>query len=290
MNKNDGKEYEEFVRSIQQYMIDAEGLPGLTNIVVERDKKIKDRNGILRQFDVYWEFKMGGILYRSVIECKDYASAVTIDKIDALIGKASDIPGLRLIYATKTGYQSGAKTKAEQHKIDLLIVRKGENEDWVSDDGTPLIKIININMVMNVPPSIISFDPSVDLKWLELQSNLTPDDLRNKSILAPNNEIFIINEVTGIEYSLPALQGRLISKIPNITFGRGTYKEELTDSYLEVKGSPFRMKISGFKIEYIHHEPITNNIVIDISGQLLGIVQNYASGDKKMIFNNGMVK
>ncbi|CAM1021537.1 hypothetical protein LOS07_07055 [Proteus mirabilis] len=112
MKKNTGKEYEEFVGAIQQSLLNAEEMSHLKNILVEVNKKIEDRNGILRQFDVYWEFNYGGYDYKTVIECKDYTSTVTIDKIDAFIGKTQDIPGLRLIYATKTGYQSGTKKKS----------------------------------------------------------------------------------------------------------------------------------------------------------------------------------
>ena len=111
---------------------------------------------------MYWEFNLGGYDYKTVIECKDYASSVTIDKIDAFIGKAQDIPGLRLIYATKTGYQSGAQRKADQHKVDLLIIREGVDEDWTAPDGTPLIKIINLNIIAISPPNITSFSPFVD--------------------------------------------------------------------------------------------------------------------------------
>lgn len=116
MQKNTGKDYEYFVGVIQQSLINAEGISHLKNINIEVNKKLEDRNGILRQFDVYWEFNLGGYDYKSVIECKDYASTVTIEKIDAFIGKTQDIPGLRLIYATKTGYQSGAKKKLSSIK------------------------------------------------------------------------------------------------------------------------------------------------------------------------------
>ena len=108
---NSGREYEELVRDIQYSLFKAENIPSLKNINIEKNKKIKDRSGIEREFDIYWEFEIGGHTYRSVIECKDYSSPVSIEKIDAFIGKTNDIPGLKLIYATRTGYQSGAKIK-----------------------------------------------------------------------------------------------------------------------------------------------------------------------------------
>lgn len=290
MKKNTGKEYEEFVGAIQQSLINAEGMSHLKNIKVEINKKIEDRSGNLRQFDVYWEFNLGGYDYKTVIECKDYASTVTIEKIDAFIGKTDDIPGLRLIYATKTGYQSGAQKKAEQFKIDLLIIREGVDEDWTAPDGTPLIKIINFNIIAISPPSITSFSPFVDASWLKSQPDLDVDKINYKYGMMLNNEIFICNEVTGVRFSLYDLANALAGKIPDIQYGEGTYSEELHDSYLESADGGLRVKLRGYKLSYVYREPAKVTSVIDYSKELLGIVQKYSSGDKQMVFRDGRIK
>ncbi|ELQ6072659.1 restriction endonuclease [Cronobacter sakazakii] len=290
MQKNTGKEYEEFVGAIQQSLINAEGMSHLKNIKVELNKKIEDRSGILRQFDVYWEFNLGGYDYKTVIECKDYTSTVTIDKIDAFIGKTQDIPGLRLIYATKTGYQSGAQKKAEQHKIDLLIIREGVDEDWTAPDGTPLIKTINLSIIATSPPNITSFSPCVDASWLESQPDLDIEKINKKFSMTLNNEVFICNEVSGVRFSLYDLANSLTSKIPDIQYGEGTYSEELHDSYLESADGVLRVKLRGYKLSYLYHEPAKVTSIIDYSKELLGIVQNYSSEDKQMVFRNGRVK
>ncbi|WP_029568598.1 restriction endonuclease [Pantoea ananatis] len=290
MKKNTGKEYEEFVGAIQQSLINAEGMSHLKNIKVEVNKKIEDRNGILRQFDVYWEFNLGGYDYKTVIECKDYASTVTIDKIDAFIGKTQDIPGLRLIYATKTGYQSGTQKKAEQHKIDLLIIREGIDEDWTAPDGTPLIKTIHINIIALSPPTITSFSPFVDAAWLESQADLDIEKINNTFSRTLNNAIFLSNEETGKRYSLYDLANQLGGKIPDMKFGEGTYSEELSNTYLESAERDLRVKLKGYKLIYEHREPVKVTSIIDYSEELLGIVQNYSSGDKQMVFKDGRIK
>ncbi|KFB89747.1 restriction endonuclease [Serratia grimesii] len=290
MKKNTGKEYENFVGAIQQSLINAEWISHLKNIKVEVNKKIEDRSGILRQFDVYWEFNLGGYVYKTVIECKDYASTVTIDKIDAFLGKTQDIPGLRLIYATKTGYQSGAQKRAEQHKIDLLIIREGVDEDWTAPDGTPLIKTINLNITAISPPNITSFSPFVDASWLESQPDLDVEEINNKFSMTLNNEVFISNEVTGVRFSLYDLANSLAGKIPDIKYGEGTYSEELHDSYLESADGELSVKLGGYKLSYVYREPAKITSVIDYSKELLGIVQNYSSGDKQMVFKDGRVK
>lgn len=84
---NTGKEYEFFVAKLQQAIINSEDRGAQKNVVVETNKKLTDSCGIERQFDIYWEYELGGLTYKTAIECKDYASTVTVDRIDALIGK-----------------------------------------------------------------------------------------------------------------------------------------------------------------------------------------------------------
>lgn len=290
MAKNTGKAYEEFVGAIQQSLIAAEGMSHVKNIKVETNKKIIDKNGIARQFDVYWEFDLGGYVYKTVIECKDYASTITVEKIDAFIGKTNDIPGLRLIYATKTGYQSGAKIKAEQHKIDLLIVREADNREWTAPDGTPLIKTIQLNIVALSTPNITSFSPFVDASWLESQQDINVDIIDEKFSTTLNNEIFITDEENGSRISLYELANCLVEKIPNIQYGEGSYTEELNNSYLETSTGDFKIKIKGYKLEYTYNKPITTTSIIDYSKEILGIVEKYDTGNKQMVFRNGKVK
>ena len=51
---SDGTEYEIFVQRLQQALLDSEQLMTQKNIVVARNKKIIDRAGNVREFDLYW--------------------------------------------------------------------------------------------------------------------------------------------------------------------------------------------------------------------------------------------
>lgn len=68
------------------------------NIQVRHNEEIPDRFGIKRQFDVLWDYEQGGITYNTIIECKDYNSPVSIEKIDALVGKLADFPDCSRYY------------------------------------------------------------------------------------------------------------------------------------------------------------------------------------------------
>jgi hypothetical protein len=103
MNRS-GKEYEGFVAKLQQAILDSEEFTHQKNIKIEMNKIIIDKNGVEREFDLYWEYELGGFTYKTIIECKYYNSTISIDKIDALIGKIHDIPDLKAVFATKQGY------------------------------------------------------------------------------------------------------------------------------------------------------------------------------------------
>lgn len=96
---SDGKNYEIFVQRLQQALLDSELLTTQKNIKIERHKKIIDNCGINREFDLYWEYELTGVTYKTIIECKDYIRPVSVEKIDALIGKIRDIPDLKPVFA-----------------------------------------------------------------------------------------------------------------------------------------------------------------------------------------------
>lgn len=279
MNKT-GKDYEKFVADIQQVLLDLEKDSHLKNIEIEMNKKIEDRSGIKREFDIYWEFKYGGNVYRTIIECKDYSSAVSIEKIDALLGKTSDIPGLRLIYATKTGYQSGAAEKAKKHNIDLLIIREFRESDWTMNDG---IREIHIKATMISTPRITHFTYYTSQLWLE--QNQLSENWAEKECQAffqyLNNEIFIHDMALSERYSLYELAQKLPKKHKTIQYGKGKYSEELSNAYLESSDNKHRIKILGYELAYEFHEPVTTQSVI--AKEILGFVQNFNTQEKQFI-------
>ncbi|EIJ2714541.1 restriction endonuclease, partial [Escherichia coli] len=238
---NSGREYEELVRDIQYSLFKAENIPSLKNINIEKNKKIKDRSGIEREFDIYWEFEIGGHTYRSVIECKDYSSPVSIEKIDAFIGKTNDIPGLKLIYATRTGYQSGAKIKAEQHNIQLLVIRDQQEQDWVDEDGTPLLKSIHFRMTAILPPRIVKFNVHVDKEWFYSQNEYTESTLPNLFKTEYSNAIFIHNLSKDERYSIHDLSSLLMKKVENMAYGENIYAEKIDNGYIENADSSIKM-------------------------------------------------
>lgn len=282
---NTGKEYEQFVASIQQALLSAENITTQKNIVVEVDKKIIDNCRIERQFDIYWEYEMGGFTYKTVIECKDYSSNISIEKIDAFIGKTKDIPDLKLVFATKKGYQSGAKKKAEQNKIDLLIVREQNESDWTDDDGTPLVKKICINMHACMPAHIHKFEPMIDVEWVKENTEL--DTSKPITFSGLNNEIFIDDITNNQKYSLHELSSRL-TPLENKEYGVFNKIEKFENAFIYYQD--LKLKLIGYKVEFSISRPINEPIEIDFSKELIGVIEYLQKGTKKTIFKNGLVK
>lgn len=282
---NNGKEYELFVADLQQALLNAENITLQKNIKVEVNKIITDNCNIDRQFDIYWEYELGGLIYKTVIECKDYNSNVSIEKIDALIGKTRDIPDLKAVFATKKGYQSGAQIKATQNKIDLLIVREQNETDWQDKNGEPYIKSICINMHINVPPQIRNFVPKIDAEWLKTNTDIDPS--KPIQLYGLNNEIYVEDVNKNERYSLYELAHKL-KATQNEQYGIFTKKEKFENAFIYYKD--LKLKISEYDIEYSIAPPLIEPIEIDFSKELVGVIEYLQRGTKSSIFKNGIIR
>ena len=281
--KNTGKEYERFVANLQQTLLNADGVAKQKNIAVEVNKKILDNGGNEREFDIYWEYELGGLTYKTVIECKDFNSSIPIGKIDELIGKIKDIPDLKAVFATKKSYQSGAITKAEQNKIDLLIVREQEDSDWFDADGAPLIKTVHINLHTRTPTLLRKFEPILDSDWAK--ENVDPS--QSLSLSGSTDEIFIDDIEKGQNYSLSELVNDL-TPLGGIDSGLFDKVEKFNNAYICHKAT--RLKIASYKVEYFVYQTIVAPIIIDFSDELVGVVEYLQKGTSKHIFKNGLIK
>lgn len=279
---NTGKEYELFVTQIQQALIDSDGSAKSKNIVVETDKKIVDNCGIERQFDVYWEYELGGYTYKTVIECKDYNSKVSVDKIDALIGKLQDLPGIKPIFATKIGYQSGAEAKALKHNIELLVVREQNESDWVDDDGAPLIKKLQFNIRVCPPAKISKFDPLIDAYWIKNNTDLKLEQIESQ-YSGLNTEIIIEDVSQQQQYSLYDLEYILQSSFSGNYNTKIIEDKTFEDAFIHYSG--LKLRLTGYHIEYMVPQPFyAPPIAIDRSKGLIGVIEHLKKGVKRKVF------
>lgn len=279
MAKNTGKEYEHFVAELQQAILMSEPLALQKNIKVIPNQILKDKNGIDRQFDIYWEFELGGILYKNIIECKDYESRISIDRVDALIGKLNDFNNITGVFATKTGYQSGAEAKALANGIDILRVREQNDSDWIGPNGEPLLKEAIINVTIEHPARIKSI-------------NYLTDDAEDTGNLGTylTNEIFIKNLETSETSSLYELEQTLNKNHLNEKgeFEAGDFEktEIFKGEVIHPKG---KKDITGYIVKYTTTEPSKEVINLEFYKTLKGVIEYLHTGKKVKVFDNGKI-
>ncbi len=82
-----------------------------------------------RQFDVTIRFKQGLYEYLTVVECKDHARPVPVDKVEAFVTKSRDADAHHGVLASSSGFQEGARQVAEKHNITLIHVSESQDVD-----------------------------------------------------------------------------------------------------------------------------------------------------------------
>jgi hypothetical protein len=112
----DYREYELLIRAIFQQLADQDYVP---NILVEHNVTKQGRT-TEHQIDVYWKFKLAGIIHQVVVQAKNWATPVDQGEVLKFEAVLRDLPGQpRGIMVTASGYQKGALEVATAHGIKL---------------------------------------------------------------------------------------------------------------------------------------------------------------------------
>jgi hypothetical protein len=112
------EQFEERVKYIYDVLLNLKG----EEVSVSRDVELIGRDGIIHQFDVYYQFSRAGVNHRVGIECKDRSRPLGKDAVMAFHSKVSDIPGLLGLMVSAKGYQSGAKKFADKNGLIALTM------------------------------------------------------------------------------------------------------------------------------------------------------------------------
>ena len=274
---NTGIAYELFVQRVQQAVIEAQGIGGYKNINVQHNVKLIDKNGLPRQFDLYWEFEFGGVVYRNVIECKDFASSVPIDKIDALAGKLTSFPGLHGVIATPGAFQSGAIRQAEAKGIDLMVVRSDSDEDWRSPEGVPYIRKIAVTLEGTIPPQVFRFDPTFDSAWAKANG------ITRIHIKCLPAECQFMEDAGGV-WTIQDDMDQGLGELENGTDIKMFKRKCPRTTFCKTPTTP-KMKILGYELAYRVSSKFEN--VIEISPEVFGVVEYVSRKRKKVVMKLG---
>lgn len=110
------QEFEEQVRHVFDTLLNLRD----EGIIVARNVRIKGRDGIVHQFDIFYQFTRGGVTHRVVIECKNTTRPVEKNDVLAFKAKVDDVPGFRGLIVAAKGFQEGGRLYADKNGIDAI--------------------------------------------------------------------------------------------------------------------------------------------------------------------------
>lgn len=84
------------------------------------------------EIDVLIEASIGHHPIRVALECRDHSRASTVEWINELIGRYGVLPVDHVVAVSRSGFTSGARSRAEGSKIHLFTLDEAREEDWPS--------------------------------------------------------------------------------------------------------------------------------------------------------------
>lgn len=185
--KNTGISYENLTQRIFSEILNQNSV---NTIKVEQNVKLK---GITtnHQIDVYWEFDVGNINYKTIVQAKDWGKPVDQGELLKFKAVIEDLPSQpKGIFVTKTGYQKGALEYAISQGIALYELRKPIDSDW---KGKTREIIIELSMFI---PHTSNININVDTEWMknEIKNNQIPKtDLKDVKISGYTDQMYLYN-------------------------------------------------------------------------------------------------
>ena len=162
--KNTGIPYELLTKAIFQQLLKQDKVETLR---LEHDITFEGKT-TTHQIDVYWEFKAGGVVYRTCVQAKDWGQRVQQGHVMTFKSVLDDLKFRAMgIMVCRSGFQQGAKDFADGNGILLYELREMEKRDW--DER---IQKIIVNIVAQAP-SVHEVKFQVDQDWVntEMQKN-----------------------------------------------------------------------------------------------------------------------
>ena len=275
-----GTDYELFIKQVYECLNRADGL---TDVDIQHDVKIVGAAGVEHQIDVFWTFKRGGVDYKVAIECKDYQSHVSKDKIATFHSILHDIGNIHGIFASRMGYQKGAIEYADKYGIQLIEIRHPVEKDW---EGRMKNLQVDISMyfIGNVVPQII-----VDKDAVKKHGIVLPEEQRfhasEDQTIIDFSAMYVDNEIVSENKSLSMLD--LIRKVPAREVGKEkVFLYTFSNAMLEVKG--LKLPIKAIKIKYDVNES-KDKIHIYGDDVIKAIVKNITDGTEMIVDKFGRV-
>lgn len=276
---NENKEYELLAKEIYKCLLKADGID---NIDIQHNIKLPGKSGCNHQIDVYWEFKLAGEIHRVAIECKNFSKEVSIAKIRDFFGVTYDIGNIKGIFASKKGFQSGAKKFADYYGISLKEIRQPNEADWRGR-----LKTIEVEInVMPIKVTAIYVEP--DLEWVISKGIISSAEERSKIKFATNKlniELFVFDENNNIIYNFLELEDKLPHDYKEGKNFKFAHKFE--KGYLESNFGKIKINYIGFVYDI---ENVSSTLTLEADEIVRAIIKDVKSGQIHFVNKDGSVK
>jgi len=262
--KNTGKEYEKLAQQVFDKILN-ENRSGLETIQVQRDITLHGKDA-KHQIDIYWEFVMGNIRYKTIIQAKDQKSTITQPQMLTFKSVVDDLPGTTGVFITRTGYQSGAKQIADKNGIVTFVLREPNVNDWQD-----CIRVFNIDIHLNYPV-IRDLQLAIDGNWANM-NGITENHLKHyapgeMSLITPNGEQNF---------------NKLLNKIcDEIGLEERQYKQVYSEDTFVRFPDGSRLKILGFSGVLGMREYVDTKS-LDAMDFVSHVLENLSDGETRMI-------
>ncbi len=274
---NINTEYELLTKEIYETLLAEDGV----TVDVQHNVLIKGK-AFSHQIDVYWEYKVAGIIHKVAIECKNYNSNVSVAKVRDFYGVLADIGNTNGIMVSKKGFQKGAKEYAEHYGINLMELRKPNDDDWKGR-----VKKIQLNLGI-IKTDIKERRFNLDNEWIK--KNIDLPNIENEfsfELKGMANEIWIFDNDGNKITNLHKLENGLPQNWKNES--NLIHKEEFEQGYFH-NDKIGRVKINSIEYVYDVLAGKEKPIIIDGTESAKAILKDAHSGEIKFFDKDGKVK
>ena len=122
--KSIARQYELLTKEIYQQILNQELAQ---TVSVDHDVSVEGLT-TKHQIDVYWEFKLAGVLHRVLVQAKNWNRRVSKGAVLTFKAVLDDVPGTVGIMVTAKGYQRGALEVATGYGIAICLLKEVEKK------------------------------------------------------------------------------------------------------------------------------------------------------------------
>lgn len=270
--------YEQFTQYIYQSML---GKEGMNDVTVQHNRRFRGRSGVEHQIDVSWSFTVATINHTVIIECKNYSSNLTLEKVRNFFAVVHDVGNCRGIMVTREGFQSGAAAFADFYGIRLKLLRKPKLEDFADR-----IRFAELQIISKVPVStperpihvVVWLSPSSKEQEQRLNDAAALEQMKN--LLSPEFRFF---DVSGQE-STEELRWWLPRKLKVLEKEDGGPYEDripLDDAYIWMNRGSLEeelVRVGGLIVTYYVASEDLTRVRLDAEDVVQGILKDFNTG------------